>query len=125
MVVRAGLPEPELNVDLLSRWGDWLGCGDLVWKKQRVVGEFQGVAFHSRPKDRARDAARRRSVEAGDWSFVEILADDVFLRDHRAAKLFELARHLGCNPHLLDVAASEPQFFAPAQFAPPRRPRAS
>ena len=125
MVVRAGLPEPELNIDLVSRFGEWLGCGDLVWKEQRVVGEFQGVPFHCRPKTKILDAGRRRSIEAGDWSFVEILSDDVFVRHDRAAKLFELADHLAFNPLLVDVWGSEPQFFAPAQFAPPRRPRAN
>ena len=51
MVMRAGLPEPLLNEDVVSHSGLWLGCGDLVWLKQRVVGEYQGVEFHSRLKD--------------------------------------------------------------------------
>lgn len=124
MVVRAGLPEPALNQHVFSRSGDGLGCGDLVWLEQRVVGEFQGVEFHSRPKDQARDARRRQGMEAdGDWTVVEIVAADIFDREARAAKLFELAGHLGANPRLLDVMAAEPQFHAPAQFTPPRRPR--
>lgn len=123
MVVRAGLPEPVLNENVVSRSGDWLGCGDLVWQEQRVVGEYQGVEFHSRSVDRRRDGIRRDGIEKGDWVVVEIVAADVFDTECRAAKLHELAGHLGVNPHRLDVLGSAPQFLAPAQFARPRRPR--
>lgn len=121
MVVRAGLPEPVHNADVLSPSGEWLGCGDLAWEEQKVVGEYQGVEFHTRLKDRARDGIRRGRIERGGWAVVEITADDVFGRHRRALKLRELAGHLGVNPHMLDFRAAEPQFFAPAQFA--RTPR--
>jgi hypothetical protein len=123
MVTRAGLPEPGLNVDLADHAGRWLACGDLVWDEPRVVGEYQGAEFHTRLRDRQRDDPRRRRVVRGGWVVVEIVATDVFDLDHRAAKLRELAGHLGCNAHLLDVVGSEPQFFAPAQYARPRRRR--
>ncbi|WP_344057342.1 hypothetical protein [Terrabacter lapilli] len=124
MVVRAGLPEPQHNIDVVSHAGRWLGCGDLVWEEQRVVGEYQGAEFHTRLKDRARDGVRRDGIERGDWTVVEIVAADVFDRQCRAAKLRELAGHLGVSAHLLDVLAADPQFLAPAQFARPRRRRA-
>lgn len=120
MVVRSGLPEPQHNADLLSPSGEWLGVGDLVWEQQRVVGEFQGVEFHSRPRQARHDFSRRGRVERGEWAFVEILGADVFDSQLRAVKLRELAGHLDFNPHLLRVWDAEPQFFAPQQF---RRPR--
>jgi hypothetical protein len=123
MVVRAGLPEPSLNEDVVGRSGEWLGCGDLVWREQRVVGEYQGVEFHTRLLDRRHDGVRREGIEHGDWIVVEIVAEDVFHTECRAAKLRELGGHLGVNPHVLDVLGSGPQFLAPAQFAKPRRPR--
>jgi hypothetical protein len=123
MVTRAGLPEPLLNEGVVSHSGLWLGCGDLVWLEQRVVGEYQGVEFHSRSLDQRHDDIRLEGIERGDWVVVEILAHHVFDRQHRAAKLWELAGHLGVNPHVLDIMAAEPQFLAPAQFARPRRGR--
>jgi hypothetical protein len=123
MVMRAGLPEPVLNAPVFSRSGAWLGYGDLVWKEQRVVGEYQGAEFHTRVVDRRHDAIRIDAMERGDWAVVEIVAVDIFEPACRASKLRELAGHLGMNPHLLDLAAAEPQFFAPAQFARPRRRR--
>lgn len=123
MIVRAGLPEPLLNQDVFSRSGRWLGCSDLVWHAQRVVGEYQGVEFHSRLRDQRQDGIRLDGIGRGDWVVVEIVAEDVFERECRAAKLRELAGHLGVNPHVLDVMGAEPQFLAPAQFARPRRRR--
>ncbi|NUO90265.1 MAG: hypothetical protein HOQ18_05495 [Dermatophilaceae bacterium] len=123
MVVRAGLPEPVHNEDVVSRSGDWLGCGDLVWRQQRVVGEYLGVEFHTRARDRTHDGIRRDGIELGDWAVVEIRAADVFDVGCRAAKLREFAGHLGVNPHALDVLGAGPQFLAPAQFARPRRRR--
>ena len=123
MAVRAGLPEPVHNADVLSPTGLWLGCGDLVWKDQRVVAEYQGVEFHTRPRDRVHDGVRRGRFERGAWTVVEITAADVFERGCRALKLRELAGHLGVNPHVLDLMGAEPQFLAPAQFGRPRRRR--
>lgn len=124
MVVRAGLPEPRHNRPVVSHAGEWLGFGDLVWEEQRVVGEYLGVEFHSRARDTTQDGLRRDRVERGDWAVVEIVSADVFEHEDRAVKLRELAGHLGVNAHLMDVMAAAPQFFAPAQFARPRRRRA-
>ncbi len=117
MVVRAGLPEPRHNLPVFSRTGEWLGFGDLVWEEQRVVGEYQGVEFHTRARDRTHDGLRRDRIARGDWTVVDIVSADVFDHDERAVKLRELAGVLGVNAHLLDVMAAAPQFFAPAQFA--------
>ena len=124
MVVRAGLPEPAHNTDVVSKRGDWLGVGDLVWKEQRVVGEYQGAQFHSRARDRNHDRGRRERFEAGDWTVVEIEVEHIFRVEARAAKLRELAGHLGVSPHLVDVMGAAPQFFAPQQFQSLRRRRA-
>ena len=64
MVMRAGLPEPLLNEDVVSHSGLWLGCGDLVWLEQRVVGEYQGVEFHSRLRDQRHDGVRLEGYRA-------------------------------------------------------------
>ena len=123
MVTRAGLPEPRHNRPVVSHTGEWLGFGDLVWEQQRVVGEYMGVEFHTRSRDKVHDGLRRDRVERGDWAVVEIVSADVFEHEARAAKLREIAGCLGVNAHVLDVIAAAPQFFAPAQFARPRRRR--
>lgn len=121
MVVRAGLPEPVMNLVLYSPAGDWLGVGDLGWKEERLVGEYQGVEFHSREPDRRSNDVRRVGIENGDWRYVEIVSADVFEEAARAAKLREIATKLGRSPHLLRLHDAGPQFFAPAKYERPRR----
>ena len=41
-LVRAGLPEPELNVRLYGVDGRYLGKPDIVYRRQRVVFEYEG-----------------------------------------------------------------------------------
>ncbi|HET7802123.1 MAG TPA: hypothetical protein VFL38_16995 [Humibacillus xanthopallidus] len=123
MVVRAGLPEPEMNLELYSPSGDWLGMGDLGWKEERVVGEYQGVEFHSRETDRRKNEVRRERIEDGDWRYLEIVSADVFEEMARAVKLREIAVMLGRSPHLLRLHEAGPQFFAPAKYERPRRRR--
>ncbi|WP_374946432.1 hypothetical protein [Agreia sp.] len=41
-MVRAGLPEPELNVDIFSASGQFLGRGDSLFRDFRVIAEYDG-----------------------------------------------------------------------------------
>lgn len=121
MVVRAGLPEPELNGHIISTSGAWLACSDLVWRRKRVVGEYQGVEFHSRPADRARDRVRFELLRSDGWRVVEIDSEHVFDVGPRELKLRELAFWLGVSSASLNLDAAAPQFVAPPQFRQRRR----
>ncbi|MDN5769147.1 MAG: hypothetical protein L0H96_21865 [Humibacillus sp.] len=123
MVVRAGLPEPQLNVHVVSTTGQWLACCDLVWRKQRVVGEYNGVEWHEGVEKEELDGIRREGLERDGWTVVDIVAADVFDPLSRQAKLFELADALDHDVRALRLVDAEPQFYAPAQFQRPRRAR--
>lgn len=125
MLVRAGLPEPGLNQHVISRDGLWLAWSDFVWKRKRVVGEFNGREFHSGAEQEAYDEARRLGLVDDDWTVIVVVRDDVFESAARDAKLREFAVALGVDPNGLDLIGAAPQFLAPRQFAPPRRPRAA
>lgn len=125
MLVRAGLPEPRLNQHIVSREGLWLACSDFVWKRKRVVGEFNGEEFHSGEEQEAYDEVRRLGLADDDWSVVDVVKNHVFERPDRDAKLREFAEELDVDPDGLDFTGAAPQFVAPAQFAAPRRPRAA
>jgi hypothetical protein len=68
---------------------------DAVWRDARLVIEYDGVAFHSLPTDRAHDRERRKRLEAAGWSVMvitkEALDDPVALRrrvlERRVARL--------------------------------------
>jgi hypothetical protein len=42
VMVRAGLPEPELNVDIFSASGRFLERGDTLFRAFRVIAEYDG-----------------------------------------------------------------------------------
>lgn len=97
---RGGLPTPELNasvhfdgVTVGDAAGGWMLEGDFVWRRQRVVAEYQGE-HHRTIGQRAVDVARRHLAEDEGWTFVEVFAGDVFNRAKRVAMLHRLARAL-------------------------------
>lgn len=109
MFHRGGLPAPELNVNVEFDVEDdqggagWMLEGDFVWRKQRVIGEYQGK-HHKEIRQRAVDVSRRHLAEDEGWTFVEIFAGDVYTRPKRIAMLRRLARALGLPPEGLTLA---------------------
>jgi hypothetical protein len=103
MFVHAGFPEPEVNADVFDRHGGWLLEGDLVWHRQRVVGEYQGLD-HASIRRRSADASRATSAEAEDYRILEIYSEDVFRGGRRRACLTRFARALHLDPADLRIA---------------------
>ncbi|WP_404380062.1 hypothetical protein LL946_09605 [Knoellia locipacati] len=100
---RGGLPAPELNAAVHfdgGRVGDgaagWMLEGDFVWRRQRVVAEYQGD-HHKTIGQRAVDVSRRHLAEDDGWTFVEVFAGDVYTRGKRIAMLRRLGRALGVS----------------------------
>jgi hypothetical protein len=75
-VHQAGLPEPEVNGLILDDAGGFLACCDLVFRRHRVVAEYDG-AVHDAPARRRRDATRRTSLREHGWYVVEIVDTDL------------------------------------------------
>lgn len=76
-LVRAhSLSLPEGQVDL----GDadkWIGRVDFVWRKDRLVVEVDGAAFHDGLLDRRRDIERDARLTAAGWTVLRFRWDDV------------------------------------------------
>jgi hypothetical protein len=94
MFHRAGFPEPEVNGAIHADDGGWLAEGDLVWRRQRVVGEYQGTV-HAGIRNRSRDAHRNGLLDDEGWRVLELYSDDVFSAPRRRATLTRFARALG------------------------------
>lgn len=87
ILISAGLPEPELNVDVFDDDGLFLGCVDMVYRNQRVIIEYLGM-LHG--EQWARDVERIAALRAAGWTVIEVTApllrDEVeFVRRVRAA----------------------------------------
>ena len=97
MFVFAGFPEPEVNAPLTDLQGGWLAEGDLVWHKQRVVGEYQGEDH----ADRARaslDSFRRQLLEDNRWRVKDLWSEDTRQGPRRRTTLLSFANALDLDP---------------------------
>lgn len=102
MFVRAGFPEPEVNAVVTDHAGEWLLEGDLVWRAQRVVGEYQGEHHASRGR-RSADAHRSGLARDEGWTVLELWAEDLDRAPRRRTTLLRFAAALRLDPRLLHL----------------------
>lgn len=103
MFVGAGFPEPEVNAPILDGAGTWLLEGDLVWRRERVVAEYQG-SDHAARERRSADAHRAGLARDQGWTVVELFAEDVLRPARRITTLVRVARELGLDVRDLRIA---------------------
>ncbi|MCH8613733.1 endonuclease domain-containing protein [Arsenicicoccus dermatophilus] len=92
LLVRGGLPEPELNVPVTDDDGVFLGYGDLVWQQARVVVEYDGDQHRTDRAQWQHDHRRLRRMRAAGWTVIVLTYDDV--RRTPAATVALVARAL-------------------------------
>ena len=68
-LVRAGLPEPELNIDVFDRRGRFLACVDMAYPRYRIAVEYQGEQ-HS--ESFAEDVERIEVLRAEGWEVIQV-----------------------------------------------------
>jgi hypothetical protein len=78
LLVRAGLPEPELQAAFRDR-GGLIGYADMYWPGMRVIGEADGLAKYSTREDVIREKIREDRLRALGlsvvrWTWAEITA---------------------------------------------------
>ncbi len=65
----AGLPDPELNIDVFDDRGRFVGCVDLAYPQQRVAIEYLGM-LHG--EQWAQDVERLAALRAAGWTVIEV-----------------------------------------------------
>lgn len=91
--VTGGLPEPELNQDIFSPTGAWLGRVDMLWRRARVVGEYEGDGHRSERKRWRADIDRVRRMEGAGYRVIRITSDDLASERSRQS-LVDLVRQV-------------------------------
>ncbi|WP_423918011.1 hypothetical protein ACPEEZ_09580 [Frigoribacterium sp. 2-23] len=77
LLVRAGLPEPEINVERFGADGSYLGKPDLSYSWCKVALEYEGDE-HRRDRERwQRDITRRERFEHHGWRVVRVTERDL------------------------------------------------
>lgn len=87
--VRAGLPRPTLQIPVRSRLGYELYRLDMGLPEIRYAAEYDGVAWHSSPEQRAHDRTRRTWLQREQGWTIDVLGkDEVFTEPERAVTVF-------------------------------------
>lgn len=74
---RGGLPEPEVNVDIYDDHGHGLARGDLVYRQQKVLVEYDGWQHERDAQQRQWDHLRREQLEAAGWRVIVVTSADM------------------------------------------------
>ncbi len=80
IVLRSGLPEPEINHELVDTETGKDVRPDFRYRKYRLILEYQGD-YHRTKAQWRKDMTRRSRLEAQGWFVMELNADD--LKDPR------------------------------------------
>lgn len=72
ILVRAGLPEPELNVDIFRNDGSWIGRADQVFRRWKTIVEYDGQQHRTSDKQYERDELKIEELGHAGWQVVRI-----------------------------------------------------
>lgn len=90
-LVDNGLPEPEVNVRLYGADGRFLAESDLVYRRERVLIEYEGDGHREQQRFR-RDITRVEVLQDEDWHVVRVTEHDV--KGNPAATIGRIERAL-------------------------------
>lgn len=104
-LLRAGLPAPELQIEIATSSG--ARFLDVGWRKYRVGVDYEGEEFHTGDGRMAEDRRRHNDVTDSGWRMFYPTARDIYL-DHRSfVEMIERAlRTAGWNGPLLPVGVA-------------------
>ena len=91
----AGLPEPELDVEVRDRRGRLLGISEIVYSRFRTVVEVEGDHHRTSRAQWARDIEKYAAYVAEGWEVVRLTSLHIRGRDPRAVGIVAavLRRH--------------------------------
>ncbi|MDQ1124560.1 endonuclease domain-containing protein [Microbacterium trichothecenolyticum] len=81
ILVRAGLPEPELNWTLRTHTGTFVARLDMAYPQHRVAVEYDGRQ-HADPEQFRRDADRWRAIAEEGWTLIRVVAHHLTAPQH-------------------------------------------
>ena len=79
LLVRAGIPEPEINTECVDADGNLIAVPDLRWPQFKVAIEYEGD-YHRDSTQFRRDIHRMERLVDQGWLVVKVSADDLFAR---------------------------------------------
>jgi len=79
MVIRAGVPEPLLNVVACAPDGTPIRMADLLWIRERVLTEYEGEDHRTARGKFRGDISKFEEYADAEWHGLRVHADDLFV----------------------------------------------
>jgi Protein of unknown function (DUF559) len=96
VLVRAGLPAPETQIEFVDKFGDVLIRVDMGWRQRKVAVEYDGVQHWSDRYQRSWDIDRIAILEGAGWTVVRVSAEMLTRPDVIVARVKAKLRAAGC-----------------------------
>jgi very-short-patch-repair endonuclease len=77
VMIDGGLPLPELQYEIVDVQGR-VWRVDFAWPEQRVVAEYDSIAWHSGATEMLADRIRTAAIQDCRYTVVPIVAHDIF-----------------------------------------------
>ena len=86
LLLRAGLPEPELNQELRDHRRRWIGRFDMVYREARVIVEYDGDHHRTSTIQYERDISRVERAMAARWTVLKVRAQGIYVRPNETVR---------------------------------------
>jgi very-short-patch-repair endonuclease len=97
LLVLAGLPEPDVNVIIRDRQGEWVMRFDLCYPSFKIVVEYDGRQHAENDQQWDRDIERREQLDAWGYRLVVVRSRDIYAEPGRTLdRVAAVLRDRGC-----------------------------
>lgn len=96
LLVNAGLPRPQTQIEFRDGWGRVRIRVDLGWREWRVAVEYDGVQHWADARQRSWDIERLALLEASGWTVVRVSAEMLARPDAIVRRVAAKLRAAGC-----------------------------
>lgn len=115
VLVGAGLSAPELNLDVFDGRGVFLGCGDLVYRRWKVLVEYEGRQHAMDPTQFASDIDRYARWRADGWEYLQVTQTSLASPRLLVRRVHRLLANRGYDGPEPIFGARWDRLFAPAR----------
>lgn len=96
LLVLAGLPEPQVNLEIRTTDGEVLRRYDLCWPGVRVIVEYDGRHHVERVEQWEQDLTRREAIDDSEWRILVIVSSGIYRApEQTVARVHTLLRARG------------------------------
>jgi len=114
LIVLAGLPEPQVNVVVRHRDGEWRRRFDLCYPELKLIIEYDGRQHAEDSRQWNADIHRREELERQGWRLIIVTADALYVDPSTTLRrIWDALEDRGCQRLPARIAAPWSRHFRP------------